>query len=136
MAGSGSDRPGDRTAAELAERAAAQAARLVRQEIEQVRDEVRDKAVTAGTGAALLGGAGVLAAYGTGAVVAGAVAALETRMPRWAAGLTVGGGLLSAAGALGLAGRRELRRALPLVPERSAERVKADAQDLIDHVTG
>jgi Putative Actinobacterial Holin-X, holin superfamily III len=60
------------------------------------------------------------------------IAALARELPPWAAALLVGGGLLSASGGLALLGRRELLRAFPLVPQDTAERVKADAQAIAE----
>jgi hypothetical protein len=128
MSESGSERPADMTIAELLERLTEQTSQLVRQEVRLVRDELMTKATRAGMGTMLLGGSGALAAYGTGAVVAGVIAAVARELPPWAAALLVGGGLLSASGALALLGRRELRRAFPLVPAEAAAHVRADAQ--------
>jgi hypothetical protein len=109
-----------------------QTVRLIRDELEMVRQEMVDSAVKARSGMVLLGGAGALMTYGTGAVVAGTVAALSRRLPPWAAAIAVGGGLISAGGALAVAGRRELRQAFPLVSKESTARIKEDAIDIVD----
>jgi hypothetical protein len=126
------DRTSEMTIAELLEQLTGQTSRLVRQEVAVVREELLVKASRAGMGTMLFGGAGALAVYGTGAVVAGAIAALATELPPWAAALIIGGGLLSASGVLALMGRRELRRAFPLVPKDASERVKADARAIAE----
>jgi Putative Actinobacterial Holin-X, holin superfamily III len=132
MTESGPDRAADLTIAELLEQLTGQTARLVRQEVALVREEMLTKASRAGMGTMLFGGAGALAVYGTGAVVAGVIAALATELPPWAAALIVGGGLLSASGVLALLGRRQLRRVLPLIPKDASARVKADAKAITE----
>jgi hypothetical protein len=127
-----SGRPADMTIAELLEQLTEQTSRLVRQEVELVRDELMTKASRAGMGGTLLGGSGALAVYGTGAVVAGLIAALATELPTWAAALIIGGGLLAGSGVLALLGRRKLRLAFPLMPKDAAERVKADARAIAE----
>lgn len=122
----------DKTVAELIEDVTVQTVRLVRRETAAIRQEMLDKADKARTGMILLGGAGVLVAYGTGAVVNAAVTALSRRLPPWAAALAVGGGMISAGGVLAAMGRRELRQAFPLVPRESAERVKTDALQIVE----
>ncbi|MEV5703840.1 phage holin family protein [Actinoallomurus sp. NPDC052274] len=117
---------------ELLEDVTAQTVRLVRDEMTVVRQEMMENAARARSGMVLLSGAGALMAYGTGAVVAGTVAALSRRLPTWAAALTVGGGLVSAGGALAVVGRRELRQAFPLVSKESTTRIKEDALDIVD----
>ena len=117
---------------EVLEDVTAQTVRLVRDEMEIVRQEMVDSAAKARTGMVLVGGGGTLMAYGTGAVVAGTVAALSRRLPRWAAAIAVCGGLISAGGALAMAGRRELRQAFPLVSKESTTRIKEDALDIVD----
>lgn len=49
--------------------------RLVRDEVAVIREELLAKASRAGMGTVLFGGAGALAVYGTGAVVAEVIAA-------------------------------------------------------------
>ena len=132
MTESGQDRPADLTIAELLEQLTEQTSRLVRQEVALVRDEMLTKASKAGMGTMLFGGAGALAVYGAGAVVAGVIAAVATELPPWAAALIIGGGLLSASGVLALLGRRQLRRVLPLIPPDATERVKADARAITE----
>ncbi|MCO5995243.1 phage holin family protein [Actinoallomurus rhizosphaericola] len=122
----------DESMSELLQDVTAQTVHLVRDEMAVVRKEMVENAGRAKSGMVLLGGGGALIAYGTGAVVAGSVAALSRRLPMWAAALTVGGGLISAGGALAVAGRRELRQAFPLVSKESTTRIKEDALDIVD----
>ncbi|WP_433170962.1 hypothetical protein [Actinoallomurus sp. CA-150999] len=53
-------------------------------------------------------------------------------LPPWAAAIAVGSGLISAGGALTVAGRRELQRAFPQVSKESTTRIKEDALDIVD----
>jgi hypothetical protein len=121
-------RAADLTIAELLERLTGQTSRLVRQELALAREELLTKASRAGMGTMLFAGAGVVAVYGTGAVVAGLVAALVLALPLWSAALTIGGVLLAVAAVLILVGRRELRRMFPLIPEKVRGRWRADAR--------
>ena len=126
------EHPRERTIAELLEELTGETSRLVRDEVAVIREELLTKASRAGMGTAMFGGAGALAVYGTGAVVAGVIAALATELPPWASALIVGGGLLSASGVLAMVGRREMRRAFPLVEEDTAGRMKADARAIAE----
>jgi Flp pilus assembly protein TadB len=99
---------------------------LVRAELRLAVEEIKDKGRHAGTGAGLFGGAGLIAAYGGGALVAAVIAALTLVLPVWAAALIVGAVLLIIAGILGQSGRRQFTRALPPIPEKAADSTKAD----------
>jgi uncharacterized membrane protein YqjE len=125
----------DATAGELVSRAAHQMSELVRQELALAKAELADKGREAGRGAGLFGGAGTVALYGGASLVAAAVAALSLVLPVWAAASIVGVVLLAIAGALAAAGRSRMRRAAPPVPEQTAESVKADVQEIKDHIT-
>jgi Putative Actinobacterial Holin-X, holin superfamily III len=122
----------DESVTEVLEDVTAQTVRLVRDEMAVVRQEMVDNAARARGGMMLLSSGGALVAYGTGAVVAGTIAALSRRLPPWAAALAVGGGLISAGGAVAAAGRRELRQSFPLVSKESTTRIKEDALDIVD----
>jgi hypothetical protein len=108
---------------------------LVGQELALARAELAEKGKEAGRGAGLFGGAGAIAFYGGGALVIAAVAGLAIVWPVWAAALVVGVVLLAVAGALALAGRKEVGRAVPPVPEKAAASVKADAREIKGHLS-
>jgi hypothetical protein len=127
--------PADASTGELVEQATRQIGELVRQELALAKAELAEKAKAAGRGAGLLGGAGVVAWYGGGAVVVAAVAALAVAWPVWVAALVVGAVLLAVAGVAALAGRKQLRRAVPPMPEQATASVKADVQELKDHLS-
>ncbi len=101
---------------------------LVRQEVRTAQDELTGKARQAGKGAALLGGAAVLGALAVGSSAAVLTRTLEKFLPRATAALFTtalyGGGAVVLAGA----GIEELRRTLPLVPERAVDGLREDVQ--------
>jgi hypothetical protein len=66
-----------------------QVSTLVRDELALARAELTEKGKRAGTGAGLLGAAGVLALYGLGALFVTAAAALALVWPVWLAVLVV-----------------------------------------------
>jgi Putative Actinobacterial Holin-X, holin superfamily III len=101
---------------------------LVRDEIRLAQLELTRKGKKAGIGAGLLGGGGLIALFGTGCLIAAAVAALSLVLAVWAAALIVGGALLLAAAVTALAGKSSLSSATPPVPEEAAESVKTDVQ--------
>ncbi len=78
-----------------------------------------------------LGGAGIVSLYGVLGVLTALVLLLAKAMPAWAAALLVGIVLLIVAGVLALAGRSQVQRATPPVPEKAIRGVRAD----IDTVT-
>lgn len=110
-------RTDDASAAELVSRLSEQVTTLVRDELALARLEMVEKGKKAGKGAGLLGGAGMVALYGTGALIFTAGAALALVMPVWAAALTVTVVLLCAAGIAAVAGKREVEQAIPPTPE-------------------
>lgn len=121
--------PGDRTEqplGELIQQASQQTATLVRQEIRLAQAELEQKGKRAGLGAGLLGGGGLVALYGVGAIVAAAILALATAMPGWAAALIVGAVLLAGAAVLALVGKKEVDEAAPLVPEQAMDSTQRD----------
>jgi len=120
----------EQSVGELVQRASQQAAELVRQELQLAREELAEKGKRAGLGAGLVGGAGLLALYGLATLIAAVVLLIATALEPWVAGLIVAAVLFAAAGALGLVGRSEARRALPPVPEEAAESVKDDVRYL------
>lgn len=118
--------PGALSTSELVSRLSGQVTELVRGELELARAELTDKGKRAGTGAALAGAGGVLALYGGGALVAAAVAALSLALDVWLAAVLVGVALLVLAGVLALAGRSQIRRAVPPVPEQAVDGLGRD----------
>ncbi len=117
--------------ADLVRQAAEQISTLIRDELTLAKAEMREKAGRAGRGAGLFGGAGIVSLYGVLGVLTALVLLLAKAMPAWAAALLVGIVLLIVAGVLALAGRSQVQRATPPVPEKALRGVRAD----IDTVT-
>jgi uncharacterized membrane protein YqjE len=115
---------------ELVQRASNQAAELVRDEIKLAQVELQEKGKRAGIGAGLFGGAGLVALYGVGALIAAIILLLATAMTAWLAALIVAVVLLAVAGVLALTGKKEVERAVPPAPEQAIDSVKAD----VDHI--
>ncbi len=117
--------------ADLVRQAAEQISTLIRDELTLAKAEMREKAGRAGRGAGLFGGAGIVSLYGVLSVLTALVLLLAKAMPAWAAALLVVIVLLIVAGVLALAGRSQVQRATPPVPEKALRGVRAD----IDTVT-
>jgi uncharacterized membrane protein YqjE len=118
----------DRSVGDLVQRLSQQTATLVRQEMRLAQVELQEKGKRAGIGAGMFGGAGLVALYGVGAVVAAVVMLLATAIEPWISALIVGVVLLAAAGVLALLGRRQVDQATPPKPERAIESVQDDLE--------
>jgi uncharacterized membrane protein YqjE len=120
-----------RSTAELVKLAAEQVSTLVRDELKLAQVELTEKGKRAKVGAGMFGGAGVIALYGVGAVLAAVIIALAAVMPAWLSALLVGVVLLAVAGLLALFGKKQVSKATPPVPQDAVASLKAD----IDTVT-
>jgi uncharacterized membrane protein YqjE len=107
-----------------------QMSRLVRDEMRLATAEMTSKAKTAGKGASLFGGSGIMALYGAGCLIACVIISLAGVMRAWLAALIVGAALFAVAGIAALAGRSELKKATPPIPTEAAESVKADVEQI------
>lgn len=124
----------DRPTGELVKDLSTQVSTLVRQELELAKVELTAKGKQAGIGAGMLGGAGLFALYGVGALVATAILALSTAVDAWLAALIVAVVLFAVAGVMALMGRSRARRAGPPVPEQTVATVKEDVRYTKEHV--
>jgi uncharacterized membrane protein YqjE len=124
----------DRPVSELIQRASQQTATLVRDEIRLAKLEVQEKAKSFGIGAGMLGGAGLVAVFGVGALIAALILALATALAAWLAALLVAVGLLALAGILAVTGKGKLEEATPPVPEEAIESTKHDVETIKEHV--
>jgi hypothetical protein len=114
----------------LVSRATQQLSDLVRAEMRLAVTEIKDKGKHAGLGAGLFGGAGLVALYGVGALLAAAIAALALALPVWLSALTIGAALLLVAGVMALMGRAQTKRAVPPKPERAMDSTRRDVVEL------
>lgn len=124
----------DASTAELVQLAAEQISRLVRDELALARAELTDKGRHAGIGVGLFGGGGALGLYGIGALIAATVLLLAEAVPAWLAALIVAVALFAVAGVLALLGSRQVRQAVPPMPEDAAASVRADVQTVASAV--
>lgn len=114
----------------LVTQASQQLSQLVRDEMRLARAEMVRKGKRFGIGGGLFGGAGMVAFLALQALVAAGIAALALVLPVWASALIVCGALAVIAAALALAGRKQVSGAVPPVPERAIEGIKADAAEI------
>ena len=133
-AGTQPARTDDRSAGELVRQLSEQVSRLVRDELRLAQVEMTSKGKRAGAGIGMLGGSGVIALYGLGCLLAAAIIALAGAVAAWLAALIVGVAVLLGAAAVALAGRKQLSKAVPPVPEQAVDSVKADVAEIKEKV--
>lgn len=120
----------DQSTAELVQRASEQLSKLVRDEIALAKAELAEKGKHAGIGVGLFGAAGVLALYGTGALIATLIIVFDLFLPLWLAALIVAVSLFLIAGILALFGKNQVTKAVPPEPKGAIESVKADVDQV------
>jgi hypothetical protein len=118
----------DRPLGELVQDLSRQTSTLIRQEMRLAQAELAEKGRHAGKGAGMFGGAGLVALYGVGALIAAAILGLATVIEGWIAAAAVGVGLLVIAGILALTGKKELDEASPPKPEQALESMQQDVE--------
>jgi membrane protein len=118
----------DKSVGELVQELSQQTSTLIRQEMRLAQAELTEKGKHAGKGAGMFGGAGVVALYGVGALIAAAIIGLGTALDPWLAAVIVGVVLLAVAGILALTGKKEVDRAGPPKPEQTIESVQQDVE--------
>ena len=118
----------DRPLGELVQDLSQQTSTLIRQEMRLAQAELTEKGRHAGKGAGMFGGAGLVALYGLGALIAAAILGLATVIEPWIAAAAIGAGLLLVAGILALTGKKELDEATPPKPEQALESVHQDVE--------
>jgi hypothetical protein len=119
---------GDKSTGELVQDLSRQMSTLIRQEMRLAQVELAEKGRHASKGAGMFGGAGVVALYGVGALIAAAILGLATVIEPWIAAAAIGVGLLLIAGILALTGKREIGEATPPKPELAMESVQRDVE--------
>ena len=125
--------PQESSATDLLKQVSEQTQRLIRQELALARLELTDKAKHAGIGVGMLVGAGLVAFFAAGILVATLVLVLATALDAWLAALIVAVALLALAGLLAVLGKGQLERATPPAPEQTIESVKADVEEVRAH---
>ncbi|MEU2549867.1 phage holin family protein [Streptomyces roseolus] len=115
---------------DLVGRASGQISELVREEMQLARAELTQKGRRFGRGGGLFGGAGLVGVLALQALIAAGIAALALALPVWASALVVGAVLGAVAAVMGIAGRKQIERAVPPVPEQAVESVKADVAEI------
>ena len=108
--------------------------RLVRNEIQLAQTEISAKIKQAGMGVGAFGGAGVLALYGLGVLIAAAILGLALVLPAWLAALIVGVVVLAIAGVVALVGKKKISEAGPAVPEKTVASVKEDVAEIKESI--
>src|SRR3954452_11602682 len=119
---------GDKSLGELVQDLSTQTSTLIRQEMRLAQAELAEKGKHAGKGAGMFGGAGLVALYGVGALIAAAILGLATVLEPWIAATLIGILLLAVAGILALTGKKELEEAGPPKPEQALESVQQDVE--------
>jgi uncharacterized membrane protein YqjE len=133
-AAAGTTEPADKSVGDLVRNLSEDLSRLVRDEIRLAQAEVGEKAKKAGIGIGAFGGAGVVALYGLGVLIAAAVLGLAAAVPAWLAALIVAVVLFVVAAVAALIGRKKLQEAAPPVPTRAIETTKADVAEIKESI--
>ena len=116
------------TTGELINRLTEQTTQLVRSELQLAKTEMTEKAKHAGVGVGLFGGAGIIALYGLGTLIATIILALSTFLDPWLAALIVTVVLFVIAGIAALLGKKQVSQATPAAPEKTIDNVKRDVE--------
>lgn len=124
------DNLNDLPVGDLVQRMSQQTAMLVRKELELAQVEMKEKGKRAGIGAGLFGGAGLVAAYGVGALIATLILVLATFLEGWIAALIVTVVLFAVAGILALTGKKQVDEATPPQPEQAIASTKRDVDEV------
>jgi uncharacterized membrane protein YqjE len=117
----------DESIGDLLKRLSQDTSTLVRQEMALARAELTEQGKRAGTGAGMLGGAGVAGLLTLGSLTAMVIALLDTTMATWVAALIVTVVWAVVAGVLALQGRNKIKEATPPAP-RTVDTVKEDVR--------
>jgi uncharacterized membrane protein YqjE len=112
---------------DLLKRLSEETSTLVRQEMALARAEITEQGKRAGTGAGMLGGAGVAGLLTLIALTATLIAVLDTAMATWLAALIVTVVWGAIAGVLALQGKSKIKQATPPAPQ-TVETVKEDVR--------
>lgn len=125
-AGATAASPGDPTLGALVNDLTTQVPELIRSELRLAQAEMAEKGKRAGLGIGMFSGAGLMAFFGFGTLLATLVLVLDLFLPAWLAALIVTVVLFAVAAVLGLMGKKKVDQATPLTPERATVGVKED----------
>ena len=115
---------------DLVQRMSQQTADLVRKELELAQVEMKEKGKRAGMGAGLFGGAGLIAAYAVGGLIATVILALATFLEPWLAALITTVLLFAIAGIAALMGKKQVDQATPPQPEQAIRSTRRDVDEV------
>jgi uncharacterized membrane protein YqjE len=115
---------------DLVKQLSEQTSTLVRKELQLAQLELQEKGKRAGIGAGLFGGAGLIALFGAGTLIAAIVMLLATAVDAWLAGLIVAVVLLAIAGVAALMGKKQVGQATPPTPEQAIQSTKRDVEEI------
>jgi uncharacterized membrane protein YqjE len=113
---------------ELMRQLTEQSTRLAQKEVELAKVEMEAKGKRLGIGAGAFGGAGLVAVFGIGALIAAVILLLATAMTAWLSALIVAVVLFAIAGVLTLVGKQKVEEATPPLPEQTVETVREDIE--------
>ncbi len=117
---------GDPTLGALVNDLTTQVPELIRSELRLAQAEMAEKGKRAGIGIGMFSGAGLMAFFGFGTLLATLVLVLDLFLPAWLAALIVTVVLFAIAAVLGLMGKKKVDQATPLAPERATVGLKED----------
>ena len=123
-------RPADASTAQLVTQLTEKSSQLIRDELRLAQAEMTAKAKHAGIGVGMFGGAGLVALYGVGSLVATIILLLALVMAPWLAALIVTVVLFAIAGTAALMGKRQVSEATPPKPEQTISSVQQDVETL------
>lgn len=120
----------DQQIGDLVKQLSEQTSTLVRKELQLAQLEMTEKGKRAGIGAGLFGGAGLVAVFGVGTLIAAIVLLLATALEPWLAALIVAVVLLAAAGIAALMGKKQVEQAVPPQPEQAIQSGKRTVDEV------
>lgn len=116
----------DPTLGALVNQLTTQVPELIRSELRLAQAEVAEKGKRVGLGVGMFSGAGLLAFFGFGTLLATFILALSLVMDGWIAALIVTVLLFGVAGILAVIGKKSVAAATPLQPEKAVAGLQAD----------
>jgi hypothetical protein len=101
---------------------------LIRDELRLAQIEAGTKAKKLGMGAGLFGGAGVVAVFGLGVLIAAATLGLANVVPGWLAAVIVGVALLLVSGMIALIAKKDVSAGSPPMPKEAVSGLQTDVK--------